>query len=186
MHFFGIGPGFCQALISFCLFLKKVELYVDGKADGMLWTPTQAEYDFGSNKITIGAFWDGSAYIIPFDGFLDELGIGFDLESTLAHTAIGAEGMMYVSDSDQRVWAVGREGCGEEARRLGRTADFTTDGIVNLFDYADLGRDWLDCTDGANPACGEDAVYFVGDVNRDGYQDFADLIAFTRQWLQYD
>ena len=93
---------------------------------------------------------------------------------------------MYVSDSDHRVWALTREGCSEEDRRLGRSADFTNDGIVNLFDYAHLGKDWMDCTDRANPVCGEDALYFVGDVNRDGYQDIADLIVFTRQWLQED
>jgi len=164
----------------------KVELYVDGRPDGFLLAPSQAEYNYGSNKITIGAFWYNSAYTLPFAGIMDELTIGFDLESTLAHAAIGAEGTMYVADSDHRVWALTGEGCSEEDRRLGRLSDFTTDGIVNLFDYAYLGTNWLDCTDPANPLCSEDALYFVGDVNRDGYQDIADLIGFTRQWLRYD
>lgn len=169
------------------LYFDEVIIYVDGKLD----TQTQfSSFDSlfmpGENMI-LGAYYDGSAFLAYFNGRLDEVQISFDTGNTLHSAALGADGTLYVCDSDYRLWAIGQEGCSEEPLRLGRTTDFNNDGIVNLLDYSDLGQSWQRNTDPYHLyERSEEALYLVGDVNRDQYVDLADMVALTRDWLRYD
>jgi predicted outer membrane repeat protein len=165
----------------------EVMIYVDGKLDVQTQFPSYDSIIKQGENMIVGAHYNGSAFSAHFKGRLDEVQVSFDTDNTLHSVALGADGTLYVCDSDYRLWAIGQEDCDEEPLRLGRIADFNHDSIVNLLDYADLGRSWQRNTDPYHLyERSEEAPYLVGDVNRDLYVDTADLVAFTRQWLYFD
>jgi hypothetical protein len=106
---------------------------------------------------------------------------------------IGADETLYVSDFAGILWAIAPQPCEDQAERLGRPADITLDGKVNLEDLAELAKEWKECTDALTGSpclmTGSEwkritgKTYLGSDIDRDAYIGLSDLLALAEKWM---
>jgi hypothetical protein len=156
--------------------------------NGSIKWVTQLGMSEGST-LTVGS--DGLVYAADSEGYLcvfDANGseaARFQSESWLIFPVVSADNTIIISDANSRVWAVGGDGCPGPAYELHRPEDLDASLSVNFKDFALLALDWLACNDPGSP-CGApawDGTYFVGDIDRNLYVDFADVQAIANRWL---
>jgi outer membrane protein assembly factor BamB len=101
--------------------------------------------------------------------------------------AITEDGTLFVSDSNNRVWAITETPCEEQPPALHWPADVQPSWKVDVMDLATLANNWLECTNPDDTSCGEGisgyGMYAPGDINRNMYVDFADFTAMADKWL---
>jgi outer membrane protein assembly factor BamB len=164
----------------------------------------------GSFSLAVGN--DGLIYAAGDDGHLCAVDVNgeelarFEGEELLSFPVIAADNTIIVSDTNNRVWAIGGEGCENEVSVLHRPEDLDGSRAANLLDFAILAADWVACTDASNhcrlwmcepphcyyecypPYCdyeGEE-MYLKGDIDRNLYVDFADVALLVNRWLRED
>jgi outer membrane protein assembly factor BamB len=147
----------------------------------------------GSFSLAVGN--DGLVYAAGEDGHLcavdangEELA-RFQGEELLSFPVIAADNTIVVSDANNRIWAIGGEGCEHEVSVLHRPEDLDGSRAANLLDFAILAMDWLDCSNtGIYSACDYegDAIYLTGDINRNLYVEFEDVAVLAGRWLSED
>jgi outer membrane protein assembly factor BamB len=159
---------------------------------------------------------DGLIYAADSDGYLsivDANGsevVRFQSDGWLIFPVISADNTIIVSDVNNRIWAIGGDGCEDQVSVLHRLEDLDGSRVVDFTDFALLAADWLACTDTTVPRwrwmceppyCRDcyyfeydppywdyegEELYLTGDINRNLYVDFADLAAMTNRWLSED
>ena len=100
----------------------------------------------------------------------------------------GKDDSMLISDSNNTVWAIGGDGCEDQAYALRRPEDLNGDLAVNLIDFALLAEDWVkpNCmaTDAGWPCeYSSNGAYFTGDIDKNLYVELADLAELANWWL---
>jgi outer membrane protein assembly factor BamB len=157
----------------------------------------------GGNPIYIS---DGETHVYVVDA-KGRKTARFDSDDWLSFPVVAANGTMIVgepkdhtrliSDANNTVWAIGRDGCDGQVFNLHWLEDLNADGAVNFADFALLTADWLNCTDMDSPCnyCDEEIPsyggawnqrYLAGDVDRNLYVNFADFAALANRWLNVE
>ncbi len=128
---------------------------------------------------------DGGLYVVSSQG--QELARFSPGEGRhyLSYPVMAAEGVVYLSDARDTVWALAAE-CGEGAKDLHRPWDPDGSGFTDLADAALLGAAWQECSDPYLSSCGygEGPAYRGGDINRDYFVDLEDLVELAAMWLE--
>jgi hypothetical protein len=151
----------------------------------------------GDYTLTVGG--DGLIYAAGSDGHLcvvDANGVElarYRNDSRLFLPVISSQGTLIVQDGNDRVLAIGTDGCEDEPLLLHRIEDLDGSGWVDFGDFALLAFDWLACTNAEpqswwEPACdyqGEQ-IHLAADINRDLYVNWDDLRAVGDRWLAGD
>ena len=109
-------------------------------------------------------------------------GLGYAVDSSVyrySSPVVLDDGTVYVSDSENTLWAISLDACAPDELDLHRPADIDRDGIVNLADFAALANDWLD----GNGVFDAEARYAPADVNRDCNVLIDDVAALVEEWL---
>lgn len=136
------------------------------------------------NDLIYAACDDGTLYVVDTDGIEVSR---FDGSKYLSFPVIAPDGTIYVSDSDKTLWAINSTSCDDGRSELHRLEDVSGDGIVSLADFSIIVAGWMDCTDPAvGSGCGYYSVetrYLRGDVDRDLYVNFTDLMRIVDNWL---
>ncbi len=147
----------------------------------------------GGFTLTVGS--DGLIYAASNDAYLcviDPNGAEiarFKGGHWLSFPVITEDNAMIVSDANNTVWAIGGDDCEGQSAALHRPQDLSADWTVNLEDFALIANDWLklNCfTSDEVPPCEEypeDGFYYMGDVDRNLYVDFADVAELADKWL---
>ncbi|MHC4621854.1 MAG: hypothetical protein ACYTEQ_29295, partial [Planctomycetota bacterium] len=109
----------------------------------------------------------------------------FKTDSEIVFPVVPANDRIIFSDANNRIWAIGGEGCEDEVLSLHRPEDVDGSRAVNFTDFALFAVDWLACNDPLAPCSAAywDETYFTGDIDRNLYVDFADLKALADRWL---
>jgi outer membrane protein assembly factor BamB len=139
--------------------------------------------------LTVGS--DGFVYAAGNDGYLSVVDSNgqekarFQSDGWLSRPVITADNTMIVSDVNNRIWAIGGEGCEEEVLALHRLEDLDGSRAINFIDFALFAIDWLACNAPLAPCSAAywDETYFTGDIDRNLYVDFADLKVLADRWL---
>lgn len=132
---------------------------------------------------------DGTLYVVDAAG--NEVS-RFQGNGFLSYPVVGSDGTIYLSDSGDvgLVWAINSQNCQPSEQQLHRVADISGDGIVNLEDLGMLALGWMGCSDPENADCINynrvEISYFSGDIDRDLYVDFNDLMRIAGSWLDND
>jgi len=142
--------------------------------------------------LTVGS--DGLIYAADNDGYLSVVDANgsevarFESDGGLTSPVISANNTIIVSDVNNRVWALGGQGCEGGTYDLHRVEDLDGSLSVDLVDVALLAADWLSCNEVWPPceAAVLDGRYFTGDVDRNLYVDFADISALAQRWLSQE
>ncbi|MHC4646278.1 MAG: outer membrane protein assembly factor BamB family protein [Planctomycetota bacterium] len=142
--------------------------------------------------LTVGA--DGLLYAAGSDGYLCVLDAnGVEIarlhkDGWLVFPVISADNTMIVSDVNNKIWAIGGDGCEGRVYELHRPEDLNFSLTANFMDFGLLAADWLACNDPLAPcsALFWDGRYLTGDINRNLYVDFADLAVLANSWLSAD
>jgi len=145
----------------------------------------------GDDGLVYAACDDGHLYVADSDG--TELS-RFETGGRISYPVIANEGNLVVSDSNNKIWAIGTSNCEQQALALHRPADMDADGVINFKDFAVVALQWLQCTDkyyGGRMDGEKDEhcdfsgqeIYFISDVNRDLYIDIEDLKEISVEWL---
>ena len=136
---------------------------------------------------------DGIIYAAGEDGYLCAVDANggeiarFQGDDLLSFPVIAADNTIIVSDVNNRVWAIGGDGCGGQVSVLHRPEDLDGSRAANFTDFAILAMDWLACTDIYSSCNYEgDEIYLTGDIDRNLYVDFADIAALVSRWLSED
>jgi hypothetical protein len=164
----------------------------------------------GSFSLAVGN--DGLVYTAGDDGHLcvvdanGEEVARFKGNDLLSFPVVAADNTIIVSDANNRVWAIGGEGCENDISVLHRPEDLDGSRATNFMDFALLAADWVACTDASNhcswwmcepphcyyecepPNCdyeGEEE-YLMGDIDRNLYVDFSDVAVLVNRWLHED
>lgn len=116
---------------------------------------------------------DKSMYVIRPDGTLASV---FNGVGRLSYPVVGADGRVYVSDSDGILWTIGDD-CTGQTLVLRRMWDADGSGVVDFRDFAMMAADWAKS---ASP------YYMPGDVNRDGYVNSKDMMVIAMMWLSQE
>lgn len=102
----------------------------------------------------------------------------------MSFPAITEDGTLFVSDSNNRVWAIANTPCEEQPPSLHWPADVQPSWKVNVMDIATLANNWLECTNPDDASCVSGyGMYVPGDIDRNMYVDFADFAAMADKWL---
>jgi outer membrane protein assembly factor BamB len=146
--------------------------------------------------LTVGS--DGRIYAAGTDGYLCVLETyrrwnreipreiaRFKTDSEIVFPVVPANDRIIFSDANNRIWAIGGEGCEDEVLSLHRPEDVDGSRATNFIDFALFAVDWLACNDplASCSAAYWDETYFTGDIDRNLYVDFADLKVLADQWL---
>jgi outer membrane protein assembly factor BamB len=141
------------------------------------------------STLTVGS--DSFVYAADSEGYLCVLDANgsevarFQSESWLIFPVVSADNTIIISDANSKVWAVSGDGCPGPAYELHRPEDLDGSLSVNFMDFALFALDWLACN-APDPPCEApvwDGTYFVGDIDRNLYVDFADVAAMSNRWL---
>jgi predicted outer membrane repeat protein len=148
----------------------------------------------GDYTLTVGG--DGLIYAAGSEGHscvVDANGVELGRhqnDNWLLLPVISSQGTLIVLDGNDRVLAIGTDGCDDELLLLHRIEDLDGSGWVNFVDFALLALDWMACTNPEpqswwEPACDYQgqAIHLVGDINRNLYVDWNDLAALANRWL---
>ncbi|MHC4388670.1 MAG: outer membrane protein assembly factor BamB family protein [Planctomycetota bacterium] len=157
----------------------------------------------GSDGLIYAAGNDGTLYVVDTDGF--EVA-RFNSDNWLNFPVISADNTvvvagaadyaMLISHPNNAVWAIGTD-CEPSQFDLywqGGAQDIDGSGFVDFIDYTLLAQNWLECS-----ACRGDPDYlyclqfqfdlhrdrnfYPGDLNKDRYIDFGDLLLLVDKWL---
>jgi outer membrane protein assembly factor BamB len=146
--------------------------------------------------LTVGS--DGLIYAADNDGWLCVLDANgnelsrFYSGGWLNSPIIAVDDTIIIADVNNKVWAIGGEGCGEAPFALHRPEDLDGSLLVNFEDFALLAADWPDSKNPdplwSHPWAPDewDGIYFAGDVDRNLDVDFADVAAMANRWLSGD
>jgi outer membrane protein assembly factor BamB len=101
--------------------------------------------------------------------------------------AVAEDGTLFVSDANNRVWAMSNEDCSPQQTILHRPQDLSTGVSLDFMDFAAMADSWLQCTEPGYAPC-EAALtaygtYAPGDIDRDLYVDIYDLMLLVDKWL---
>jgi hypothetical protein len=143
----------------------------------------------GDFTLTVGS--DGWLYAACDDGYvlvIDPNGgelARFRSDGRLGFPVIAGDGVIYVSDANNRVWAIEDGECAGQEASLHRPGDVDLNWTVDFIDYTALADGYGMCSDTENwEDCeGLRAIYSVSDVDRDLYVDMGDVAAFVLNWL---
>ncbi len=124
---------------------------------------------------------DGFVYVVNSDG--EQLG-RFEGEGMLSYLVIVRDDLLVVSDSNNRVWAIGERGCDGRRLALHSPADIDGDRAVGYGDLVLLSGNWLSGPAGKqNQDWQGREISFNGDVNRDMYVNFRDFALLAGKWM---
>ncbi|MGA2172624.1 MAG: PQQ-binding-like beta-propeller repeat protein [Sedimentisphaerales bacterium] len=133
---------------------------------------------------------DGLIYAASDDGYVcvvnaDGIEVSrFKGVGWVSFPAITEDGTLFVSDSNNRVWAITNTPCDGQQPVLHWPADVQPSWKVDVMDFATLANNWLECTNPNDSSCISGyGMYAPGDINRDMYVDFADFAAMADKWL---
>ena len=96
---------------------------------------------------------------------------------------IAEDGTVYVSDADDKVWALSQNDCGGGQEVLSRPADVDNSSMVDLGDITAVAGDWLGQREITMDGYDGD-LYLIGDVNRDLRVDLVDVAVVVGEWLR--
>jgi outer membrane protein assembly factor BamB len=136
------------------------------------------------NNLIYTASDDGYVCVLNPNGFEVSRfkGIGW-----LGFPAVAQDGTLFVSDANNRVWAISNSGCSPQQEVLHRPQDLSVGASLDFADFAVLANSWLQCTEpGYSPCAAAIAAYgsyTPGDIDRDYYVDLQDLMLLTDKWL---
>ncbi len=154
----------------------------------------------GLDGLIYAADDDGSVYVVNENGW--EIG-RFDGIGPLSFPVIAADNTMFVSDANNKVWAIQAGPCEDRqlVLHLSGREDINGDGNIDFLDFATMADQWLGCTYPFDCSCwgagGSDcpegiwdtladqwqSSYLDSDIDRDGRVDLFDFAAFADRWL---
>ncbi len=147
-------------------------------------------------------------YNLNTENVVDVISVPFDYKVVIRPTpifypVIAGNGVLYLSDYQHFISAIASDDCGDKLLSLRHPYDFDSDREVDFLDYAKLLSTWCMCSDYDNPGeCvfvpNEYSSYFpyyynytpggmiypMGDINRDLYVNFDDLVLLAERWLE--
>jgi outer membrane protein assembly factor BamB len=136
------------------------------------------------NNFIYAASDDGYVCVIDPNGFEVSR---FKGNGWVDYPAVAQDGTLFVSDANNRVWAISNENCSLQDANLHRPQDLATGTSMDFMDFAALADSWLQCTEPGYAPC-EAALaaygtYAPGDIDRDLYVDIEDLMLLSDKWL---
>jgi hypothetical protein len=136
----------------------------------------------GSDGWLYAACDDG--YVLVVDANGGELA-RFRSNDRLCFPVIAGDGVMYVSDANNRVWAIEDEECAGQEASLHRPGDVDLSWTVDFVDYAAMADEYGLCSDarGLEECERLTSIYLPGDVDRDLYVDIGDVASLVMNWL---
>jgi outer membrane protein assembly factor BamB len=135
------------------------------------------------NGLIYAASDDGFVCVVNDEG--EEIS-RFEGNDWVSFPAIADDGTLIVSDSNNKVWAIGGRKCRGQPPALHIPEDIEPSWEIDWMDLAAVADSWLDCTDPYNwqrYCFVQYGVYPIGDVDRDQYVDFRDFAALVDKWL---
>lgn len=139
-----------------------------------------------AENIIYAACDDGTVYVIGSDG--NELS-RFAGSGWLSFPVIAPDGTLYVSDSDNTLWAIDST-TSDSTTDLHRPEDISKDGDIDFADLSLLVSDWLSCTEpGYDNGCDfllSEIRYYAGDIDHNLYVDLKDFVRIADKWLSID
>ena len=137
---------------------------------------------------------DGFIYAASDDGYVCAVdsngaevsrfkGIGW-----VSSPVITEDSTLFVSDSNNKVWAIANTPCEGKQPVLHWLADVQPSWSVDFMDFAALANNWLECTNPNDASCSAAisryGTYAPGDTNRDLYVDYQDVAEVADKWLR--
>ena len=142
---------------------------------------------------TISVTKNGFIYAASDDGYVCVLDPnGFEVSrfkgiGWVGFPAVAEDGTLFVSDANNRVWAISNTGCSPQQAVLHRPQDLSTGISMDFMDFAALANSWLQCTEPDYAPCAAAlatyGTYAPGDIDRDLYIDIQDLMLLADKWL---
>jgi outer membrane protein assembly factor BamB len=137
-----------------------------------------------NNGLIYNASDDGYVCVIDPNGFEVSR---FKGSGWLGFPAVAQDGTLFVSDANNRVWAISNTGCSPQQTILHRPQDLSAGVSLDFMDFAAMADSWLQCTEPGYAPC-ERALatygtYAPGDIDRDLYVDIYDLMLLADKWL---
>ena len=136
------------------------------------------------NNLIYTASDDGYVCVLDPNGFEVSRfkGIGW-----VGFPAVAEDGTLFVSDANNRVWAISNTGCSPQGAILHRPQDLSTGAFLDFMDFAALANSWLQCTEPDYAPCAAAlatyGTYAPGDIDRDFYVDLQDLMLLADKWI---
>jgi hypothetical protein len=143
-----------------------------------------------ADNLLYAASDDKCMYVLNSNGKLmsEFIGTGY-----LSYPVIAGTGEVYVSDSSGALWMLKNDCTPGYPRMLWRVWDATKTGESTFADLAVMGRNWQKTTwdyrslyTSRPSRIVTTTDWLVGDLNRDAYVDFRDLMIIAEDWLSVE